>query len=178
MPLFPGLLPRVKPCKPVAMDESNACSCVRPTSPSHPVPVPPPKGMVLADRARPTPTSLFPSRVCAQLQALAAHSAPEGGPRTDRSSDARTSSVTGGRTSARRTITSPQVEHAMPVTPNTRHNSTRHGVQRELPLRAFVNRRPPARPAAPAGGAAPPGVTVGTTPARRFRALGSPAVVA
>ena len=81
-------------------------------------------------------------RARAALQTVTAPSDPEGGPRADLSSDASTLSVAGGRTSARKTITLPHAEHAMPMTPKTRHNSTLHGVHRELPVPAFVNRTP------------------------------------
>jgi hypothetical protein len=60
----------------------------------------------------------------------------------------RTGRRTGGRTTARSAITLPHVGHATPSTLKTRHNSTLHGVQREVPMPAFVCRSP-----TPGGGA-------------------------
>lgn len=58
--------------------------------------------------------------------------------------------VAGGRTTARSASASPHVGHATPLTSKTRHNSTLHGVQRELALPGFVNRG-----ATPGGGDEP-----------------------
>jgi hypothetical protein len=129
----------------------------------------PAKTTVLADRARAGHTSPFPSRARAALQALAALSTPEGGARADRSSDARTLSVAGGRTSARRTIPLAHVGHATPLPPKTRYNSTLHGVQRELPAPAFVSRSP-----TPSGGAARFGGRGRTARCQRCRDASTP----
>ena len=101
-----------------------------------------PKTTVPAHSGRPGHTPPVASRALAALQAVTAPRDSEGGPRADLSSDASTLSVAGGRTSARRTMTLPHVGQARPLTPNTRHNSTLHGVHLELPVPAFVNRIP------------------------------------
>ena len=136
----PRGLGNIKPpeCLPQAPPDRNSA----PARP-RPSPLRPLTTTVPADRAVPGHTSPFPSRVRAALQALVALSAPAGGPRADRPSDASTLSVAGGRTSARKTITLPHAEHAVPMTPKTRHSSTLHGVHRELPRPAFVHRVPP-----------------------------------
>lgn len=103
------------------------------------------KTTVFGHRRRPTHTSPGPARASVAVQPQSSPSAPGGGPRADRSSDASTLSVAGGRTTARSAITLPQVGHATPWTSKTRHNSTLHGVQREFLKPAFVSRSPTPR---------------------------------
>ena len=102
-----------------APSERNAALARLRSGPLRPVRAPcrPPKTTVLADRAHRGHTPPVPSRARAALQVLVAVSAPAGGPRADRSSDASTLSVAGGRTSARRTMTLPHVGQARPLTP-------------------------------------------------------------
>ena len=154
-----------------APSDRNAALARLRSGPLRPVRAPcrPPKTTVLADRAHRGHTPPVPSRARAALQVLVAVSAPAGGPRADRSSDASTLSVAGGRTSARRTMTLPHVGQARPLTPNTRHNSTLHGVHREVPERAFVSRSP-----TPGGGAARFGGRGRTTRCHRCRDASTP----
>jgi len=85
---------------------------------------------------RPPPLQTHPSAPVthpAALQALAITAARAGGPRAARSSPARTLPVSGPRTTARSSITRPQVGHAAPMTSKVRHSSVLQGTWRDRP---------------------------------------------
>ena len=122
---------------------------------------------------RPPPLQTHPSAPVthpAALQALATTAARAGGPRAARSSPARTLPVSGPRTTARSSITRPQVGHAAPMTSKVRHSSVLQGTWRDRPRGALVRRRP-----TPGGGRRRRGGRGRTARCQRWREARTPA---